>query len=91
MAFQDKLSVNLSNIGIIKSKTLPMIDHFIIIKKWVLSPADVKKTVNRSTYYGACTALHHYLLRNFMMNYRSLLYNRLPHPVHTNTLEAGTK
>ena len=58
LSLQDKVGVNLSKVVRTKSKTSPMIDHFILIKKRVISSAASNRTVKRTKKCGVCTVLH---------------------------------
>ena len=81
----------ISMVGVANSKASKMIDHMSLSRKWGISPAAAKRTVQRTTQRGIRTVLHPSLSRRFRTNDRALRYRRLPHDVFGDTLIAGTK
>jgi hypothetical protein len=70
-------------------KTVP-IDHTTLASWWMISLEKAKRTVQRTTQCGVRTCLNPTLAQQFPTNDRMLHYKRLPHPVFTNTMFAGT-
>jgi hypothetical protein len=70
-------------------KTKP-IDLLILAARWLISPERAKRTVLRTTQHGVQMCVNPTLAHRFLTNDWMLQYNRLPHPVFTDTLIAGT-
>jgi hypothetical protein len=77
------------NGNVISCKTKP-INLLTLAARWMISPERAKRTVLRTTQFGVQTCVNPMLARRFLTNDQMLHYNRLPHPVFTDTLIAGT-
>ena len=74
---------------IVSRKTAP-IDSMTLAARWMISPARAKQTVLKTTQRGVRTCVNPTLSRRFPTNDRMLRYKRMPHPVFSDTLIAGT-
>jgi len=77
------------NGNVMSRKTKP-IDSLTLAARWMINPERAKQTILRTTQRGVRTCLNPTLARRFPTNDRMLRYKRLPHPVFTDTLIAGT-
>ena len=76
--------------GNVRSRKTAPIDFMTLANRWMISPAKAKLTVQRTTQRGVRTCVNPTLARRFPTNDRMLRYPRLPHPVFTDTMFAGT-
>jgi hypothetical protein len=76
--------------GHIRTRKTAPIDHLTLASRWMISPEKAKRTVQRTTQHGVRTCLNPTLPQRFLTNDRMLRYKRLPHPVFTDTMFAGT-
>lgn len=83
-------SIDTSLNGHIRTRKTAPIDHLTLASRWMISPEKAKRTVQRTTQRGVRTCLNPTLARRFPTNDRMLRYKRLPHPVFTDTMFAGT-
>jgi len=83
-------SLDTSLNGHIRTRKTAPIDHLTLASRWMISPEKAKRTVQRTTQRGVRTCLNPTLARRFPTNDRMLRYKRLPHPVFTDTMFAGT-
>ncbi|KAL7530108.1 hypothetical protein ACHAXR_003313, partial [Thalassiosira sp. AJA248-18] len=84
-----ELSTN-SATGILRSKTGKQVDHKTLANRWGISTDRAKQTVMKTTQRGVRKCLNPTLSRRFPTNDRMLRYDRLHHPIFTDTLIAGT-
>ena len=80
-----------ASLGNVYSTKKKQVDSVVLAKRWHINHGRAKKTVKLTTQRGVRTTLHPSLPRRCPMNDRMLRYQRLPHPVFTDTLKAGTK
>jgi hypothetical protein len=74
---------------VLSQKTRP-IDSLTLAARWMISQERAKQTILRMTQRGVRTCLNPTLARRFLTNDQMLRYKRLPHPVFTDMLIAGT-
>ena len=67
-----------------------MVDEPTLAKRWNIPIDRSKNTVHVTTQRGVRHVENTYIMRIFPTNDRMLRYNRLPHPMFTNTLLAST-
>ena len=67
-----------------------MVDAPILAKRWNIPLDRAKKTVLATTQRGVLHVTNPSIMRRFPTNDRMLRYNRLTHPLFTDTLLAGT-
>ena len=79
---------SLCNIYSTKKK---QVDSTTLAKYWNIDRKKASNTVKLTTQRGVRSTLHPSLSQGYPTNDRMLRYNRLPHPVFTDTLKAGTK
>lgn len=83
---------NTSNrFGNIHSKRKKMVDAETLAKRWGIPIQRARKTVDVTTQRGVRTTLYPSLSRRYPTNDRMLRYRRLPYPVFSDTMFAGTK
>ena len=82
---------DLSSVGNLYSTRKKQIDSVMLARRWNIDRKKAQKTVRLTTQRGVRSTLHPSLCRRYPTNDRMLRYNRLPHPVFTDTLKAGTK
>ena len=94
---ESNIHVNVSEIsnsttryGNIKSKRGNRVDAETLARRWNIDPAKAKNTIKRTTQRGVRSLMHPTHLRRFSTNDRMLRYRRMPDPVFTDTLKAGT-
>ena len=78
-----------SRYGNIESKKGKQVDYATLAKRWGISPDKAKQTVLKTTQRGVRSVLHPSLSRRYPTNDRMLRYNRLPHPLFTDTMFAA--
>ena len=88
--FADALQANVHVSRVGTSKKRHAVDSEMLAKRWNIDPKTAARTVKSTTQRGIRTVLHPSLSRRFRTNDRGLRYNRLRHPVFTDTLKAGT-
>ena len=76
--------------GNIQSKRKKQVDSETLSKRFGISPAKARRTVRMTTQRGIRTTLHPSLARRYPTNDRMLRYKRMPHPMFSDTLKAGT-
>ena len=67
-----------------------MVDALTLAKRWNIPLYRAKTTVLATTQRGVQYVTNPSIMRRFPTNDRMLRYNRLPHPLFTDTLLAGT-
>ena len=67
-----------------------MVDTPILAKRWKIPIDRAKNTVHLTTQRYVRYVANTSIMRRFLTNDRMLRYNRLPHPMFTDTLLAGT-
>ena len=75
--------------GNVQSKKGKQVDAATLAKRWGISPDKAVQTVLKTTQRGVRSTLHPALLRRYPTNDRMLRYNRLPHPLFTDTMFAA--
>ena len=75
--------------GDIQSMRKKQVDAPTLAKRWVIDPGKAANTVKVTTQRGVRTCLRANMSRMYPTNDRMLRYNRLPHPVFSDTIEAG--
>ena len=75
--------------GNVASKKGVKVDSEILSKCWDIDRKKALNIVRRTTQRGVGTCLHPSLSRRYPTNDRMLRYNRLPHPVFSDTMKAG--
>ena len=83
-------SVDTSLAGNLRTRKTSPIDHLTLAARWMISPAQALQTIQNTTQRGVRTCLNPTLARRFPTNDRMLRYNRLPHPMFSDTMIAGT-
>jgi hypothetical protein len=83
-------SMDTSPNGHIRTRKTASIDHLTLASRWKISREKARQTVQRTTQRGVRTCLNPTLARRFPTNHQMLCYKRLPHPVFTDTMFAGT-
>ena len=76
--------------GNVRSRKTAPIDSMTLANRWMISPAQTKQTVQRTTQRGVRTCINPTLSRKFPTNDRMLRYKRAPHPTFTDNMFAGT-
>lgn len=74
----------------VRSQTKHQVDAPTLAKRWGIPLDRAKRTVTKTTQRGVRRCPNPALTRRFPTNDRMLRYPRLPHPVFTDTLIAGT-
>ena len=67
-----------------------MVDAPTLAKRWNIPLDRAKNTVLATTKRGVRHVTNTSIMRRFPTNERMMRYNRLPHPLFTDTLLAGT-
>ena len=75
--------------GNVQSKKGKQVDAATLAKRWGISPDKAVQTVLKTTQRGVRSTLHPALSRRYPTNDRMLRYNRLPHPLFTDTMFAA--
>jgi hypothetical protein len=83
-------SMDTSLNGHIRTRKTAPIDHMTLTSRWMISSEKTKQTDQRTTQHGVRTCLNPMLAQQFPTNNWMLCYKRLPHPVFTDTMFAGT-
>ena len=76
--------------GQLRTRRTSPIDPLTLAGRWMISPAQAEQTIRNTTQRCVRTCMNPTLARRFPTNDRMLRYKRLPHPVFTDTLIAGT-
>ena len=76
--------------GDIKSNKRKQVDSTTLAKRWGIDPKKAMRTVRKTTQRGVRTTLHPTLSRRYPTKDRMKRYRRMPHPLFTDTLFAGT-
>ena len=69
---------------------IKMVDAPTLAKRWNIPIDRAKNTVLVTTQRGVQHVANPSIMRRFLTNYRMMRYNRLPHPMFTDTLLAST-
>ncbi len=77
--------------GRIHSKARKPVDAETLAKRWLIPANRTERTVDRTTQQGVHTMLNPTLSCRFPTNNRMLHYLRMPHPVFSDTMFAGTE
>ena len=83
-------SVDTNLTGHLTTRAKAPIDFRTLAAQWMISPQQAQKTITVTTQRGVRTCLNPTMDRRFPTNDRILRYKRLPHPIFTNTMFAGT-
>ena len=83
-------SIDTSFAGQLRTRKTSPIDHLTLAARWMISPAQAEQTIKNTTQRCVKTCSNPTLARRFPTNDRMLRYKRLPHPVFSDTLIAGT-
>ena len=75
--------------GDIQSRRKKQVDAATLARRWGIDPGKAANTVKVTTQRGVRTCLCPNMSCMYPTNDRMLRYNRLPHPVFTDTMEAG--
>ena len=76
--------------GDIKSKKGKQVDSKTLSKRWNIDFGKSKRNVQRTTKRGVWSCINLTLSRRYPTNDRMLRYKRMPDPVFSDTLKAGT-
>ena len=78
-----------SGLGNVHSLRKKQVDSKTLAKRWNIDPRKALNTVKQTTQKALRTTLYPSLSRHYPTNDRMLRYNRLPHPVFSDTMQAG--
>ena len=76
--------------GHLRTRAHAPMDSRTLAARWMISPEQAQLTLSRTTQRGVRTCLNPTVARRYPTNDRMLRYRRLPHPVFTDTMFAGT-
>ena len=74
----------------VHTKKVPGLDHFVLAKKWGISPKKALNMIGQTTQHWIHTVLHPSLSWQFRKNDCQLQYRTLPQNVYSDTLFATT-
>ena len=77
-----------SGLGNVQSLRKKQVDSMTLAKRWNIDPRKARNTVKQTTQKALRTTLYPSLSRRYPTNDRMLRYNRLPHPVFSDTMPA---
>ena len=77
--------------GTIQSNKRKKIDGYTLARRWSISSEKSIASVKNTTQRGFRSVMHPTLSRRYPTNNRMLRYKRMPHPVFSDTLQAGKK
>ena len=66
------------------------VDSLALSKQWMILLGRANNTVQKTTQYGILKVMNPHMSQRYPNNDRILRYPRLPHPVFTDTMVAGT-
>ena len=83
-------SVDTNLTGHLTTRAKAPIDFRTLAAQWMISPQQAQKTITVTAQRCVCTCLNPSMTHRYPTNDRMLRYKRLPHPILTNTMFAGT-
>ena len=78
-----------SGLGNVQSLRKKQVDSMTLAERWNIDPRKACNTVEQTTQKALRTTLYPSLSRRYPTNDRVLRYNHLPHPIFSDTMQAG--
>ena len=83
-------SVDTNLTGHMRTQAHAPIDFRTLAARWMISPEQAQQTIAWTTKRGVRTCLNPTIARKYPTNDQMLQYKRLPHPMFSGTMFAGT-